>query len=184
MAARRHHRFSHRSVWRLQKKKWRDVRERERERERGRGGGGMCDVLHPIFKREQHQYYSIVFLSRCLPWSVNIHDPEVEEFAAEQDPTVSGRQHITDCTQRLSESWLLIQPWRSRGDFWRLPWRRWSQLPTEMSEDLLMVSKFWHLSIYCGAVKVFLKTSCIQRVRSQMKVVLQTSIVDQLNLTG
>ena len=46
----------------------------------------------------------------------------------------------------------------------------------------MMVSKFWHPSI-CGAVKVFLKTSCTQRVRSLKKIILQTSIEDQLNLT-
>ena len=50
-----------------------------------------------------------------------------------------------------------------------------------------MVSKFWNLSlsICCGAVKVFLKTSCTQRVPSPKKIILQTSIVDLLilNLT-
>ena len=38
-------------------------------------------------------------------------------------------------------------------------------------------SNFWHLSICCGAVKVFLKTSCTQRVRSlkkKKKRILQT----------
>ena len=36
--------------------------------------------------------------------------------------------------------------------------------------------------LWCSE-KVFLKTSCTQRVRSLKKIILQTSIVDQLNLT-
>ena len=89
---------------------------------------------------------------------------------------------IKQCTK--SDRWTLDSTLEIERRFLKvLPWGRWSQLPTETSEDLLMVSKFWHLSVCCGAVKVFLKTSCTQRVRSLKKIILQTSIVDQLNLT-
>ena len=49
----------------------------------------------------------------------------------------------------------LVQQVRQKSNSGSLPGGRWSQLPTETSKNLLMVSKCWHLSICCGAVKSF-----------------------------
>ena len=66
---------------------------------------------------------------------------------------------------------LLIRPWRLRGDFWRFfPEEGGHSYQPKRRKICRWCQKFWHLSICCRAVKVFLKTSCTQIVRSLKKI--------------